>query len=357
MGEPTVRSPTKPALLLSALVTCLGSLVAVPGTAHAAAPVVTLLPFGDPADVVSAGDRVFVSGGRDTTQIVVTDAAGAITGTIDGLAGPTDLQLSNDRKTLYVALPQADAIAAYDTGSLVQSARYSTGAGTCPAKLAFTGRFVWFGYGCGTWGGEIGRVDLARQPAVVTTGLTGRSFYGAPRLATALRNNKVLFAGEEGLSPWTGYSFTIGTGGALTHVSTTDHVSVGSNLNDAALDPTGATVYTASGAPYHLQSFSMADLTQAGPDYETTAYPNAVEVTRDGTRIAGGSFAWYDPDVFVFGADGTAVTQFELGGQDHVLQDGGLAWAPNGRRLYAISSDGYLYQNPAQLHVLPVPAA
>jgi hypothetical protein len=353
-----MRSPSKSALFLTAVMTCLGGLAAAPGTAHAApAPTVTLLPFTNPADVVSSGDRVFVSGGRDATQIVVTDATGAVQTTIDGLDGPTDLQLSNDRKTLYVAVPKADLIAAYDTGSLAQSATYATGPGSCPAKLAFTGRFVWFGYGCQTWGGEIGRIDLARQPATVTLGTAGYNFYNAPTLSSALRNNKVLFAGQQDLSPWTGYSYTIGAGGVLTRVSTTDHGSVGSNLQDAALDPTGTTVYTASGAPYRLQSFAMADLTQAGPTYETEAYPNAVELSRDGTRLAGGSFAWYDPDVFVFGTDGTPVAQFELGGDDHVLTDGGLAWAPNGRRLYAISNDGYLYQNQAQLHVLPIPAA
>ncbi|WP_250031397.1 YncE family protein [Paractinoplanes maris] len=347
-----------PVVFLAALVTCLGGLAVAPGTAQAAAqPTVTVLPFGNPADVVSSGDRVFVSGGRDTTQIVVTSATGVITGTIDGLAGPTDLQLSNDRRTLYVALPEAGRIAAYDTGSLTQSALYDTGAGGCPSTLAFGGRYLWFGYGCGGWDGQIGKIDLARQPAVVTTGLAAQTFYGAPRLATALRNTKVLFAGQESLSPWTGYSYTIGAAGALTHVSTTDHVSVGSNLGDAALDPTGTTVYTASGAPYYVQSFSMADLTQAGPTYSTGPYPDAVELTRDGTRLAGGVSSSYDADVFVFGVDGAEVAQFELGGQDHLLVRGGLAWAPNGRRLYAISNDGYFYENPAQLHVLPIPAA
>ena len=344
-------------LSLTALVAGLTGVLAGPAAAQAAAPTVTVLPFTRPADVVAAGDRVFISGGRDATQIVVTDAAGAITGTIDGLSGPTDLQLSNDRQTLYVALPAADAVAAYDTGSLVQSALYSTGAGTCPSTLGFTGRFVWFGYTCGTWGGEIGRIDLAHQPAVVTTGLTGQDFYGAPLLSTALQNNKVLFAGETGQSPWTGRTYAIGTGGALTLTSTTDWSSVGSNLNDVAFDPAGTTAYTASGAPYKIQTFSAADLTQAGAAYQTGPYPVAVELTRDGTRIAGGADASYDPDVFVFNADGTAVTQFELGGQDHILARNGLAWAPNGRRLYAVSNDGYLYQNPAQLHVLPVPAA
>ena len=344
-------------LSLTALVAGLAGALTAPTAALAADPTVTVLPFTRPADVVSAGDRVFISGGRDSSQIVVTDAAGTITGTIDGLSGPADLQLSNDRQTLYVALPAANAIAAYDTGTLVQSALYSTGEAGCASTLGFTGRFVWFGYGCGQWGGEIGRIDLAHQPAVVTTALTGQSFYGAPLLSTALRNNKVLFVGQKSLSPWTGWSYAIGTGGALTLTSTTDFSSVGSNLNDAALDPTGATAYTASGYPYHIASYSTADLTKAGPTYQTGPYPVAVELSRDGTRIAGGADASYDPDVFVFNLDGTAVTQFELGGQDHILSPNGLAWAPNGRRLYAISNDGYLYQNPAQLHVLPIPAA
>ncbi|GID28852.1 hypothetical protein [Paractinoplanes brasiliensis] len=366
-----MRSAARPVVLLTALVTGVTGLIsgpaaaaaapapvaAAPAALAAAAPVVTALPFGNPADVVSSGDRVFVSGGRDETRIVVTDAAGTITGTIDGLDGPADLQLSNDRRTLYVALPKADAIAAYDTGSLVQSALYSTGAGTCPSKLAFGGRYLWFGYGCETWSGEIGRLDLARQPATVATRLAGTRFYSPPRLATALRNNKVLFAGEQDVSPWTGYSYTVGSRGALTQVSQTDHVSVGSDLADAALEPTGATVYTASGSPYNAQSFSMADLTTAGRMYETGPYPNAIELTRDGTRLAAGRNAAYDPDIYVHDVDGAAVAQFELGGQYDILQPGGLSWSPNGRRLYAIAADNSTYETPAELHVLPIPTA
>jgi hypothetical protein len=107
---------------------------------------------------------------------------------------------------------------------------------------------------------------------VVTTGVTDQDFYGAPLLAAAVRNTKVLFAGEQGLSPWTGWSYSIGTGGVLTNTSTTAW-DARSNLSDAALDPAGTTVYTASGAPYHVESFPMADLIQAGPALETGPYP------------------------------------------------------------------------------------
>ncbi|MBM0234856.1 hypothetical protein JNW91_25420 [Micromonospora sp. STR1_7] len=98
-----------------------------PAQAQAApAPTATPVPLATVADVVSAGDRVFISGGRSSTDVAVTSATGAVVGTLSGLPGPTDLLLSADRQTLYVALPTANAIAAFDTGSLVESARYDT---------------------------------------------------------------------------------------------------------------------------------------------------------------------------------------------------------------------------------------
>ncbi|MBB4692968.1 hypothetical protein [Paractinoplanes abujensis] len=161
----------------------------------------------------------------------------------------------------------------------------------------------------------------------MATRLTGISFFTPPLPATAPRTSKVLFVGQQGLSPWTGYSFAIGANGTLTEVSRTDHASVGSDLWDAALDPTDETVYTASGTPYAAQSFVTADLTKAGRTYDTGTGPNAIELNPGGTRLAVGSDAPYEPDVFVFAATGTAMTRFELGTG---LQPGALAWAPDG---------------------------
>ncbi|SFF82754.1 hypothetical protein SAMN05421541_12442 [Actinoplanes philippinensis] len=353
-----VRHSKKFILLTTTLLAGLTGAAALPGVAlAAAAPTVTTLPFSDPFDVVSTGDRVFVSGGRESSQIAVTDAAGTITGTIDGLEGPTKLQLSNDRKTLYVTLRTAGEIAAFDTGSLLRSATYDIGDGTCPSSLAFTGRYVWFGYGCGGWEGNIGRIDLGRQPAVITKGLADTSFYTPPLLASALRNTKVLLAGDEGQSPSGHIAYAIGAGGALTRISATTSENSGGNGQDLALDPTGVTAFSANGAPYQVRSFPVADMSRTATLYDTGAYPSAVDISRDGTRVAGGIFAWYDPDVYVFNPDGTLITRFELGGTDHTLVPGALSWSSNGRRLYAVSNDGYLHTTPAQLHVLPVPSA
>jgi hypothetical protein len=346
--------------LITAALAVVSPVVAVaPGTAYAAEPVVVRLPIpvAAGADVVAAGDREFISGGYGTSQIAVVDAAGAIVGTIDGLPGPTDLALSNDRRTLYVALPTANAIAAFDTGTLTESARYDTGdAGDCPAHLAFAGRYLWFGYGCEAGAGDIGHVDLRRQPARVTLGLAGASyFYDAPMVTSALRNPAVLLAGETGSSPSTIHSFTVATG-RLTEVSTTREL--GSNLGDLALDPAGTTAFTANGAPYHFPSVPVGNLDGPGLNYQAQPYPVAVEVSRDGGKLVGGINGIYEPDVFFYTVGNPVpLSTYEVG-QGYHLFNGALAWAPNGRKVYAVSTDVYYEPSTnAELHIIPVPAA
>ncbi|AGL17650.1 YncE family protein [Actinoplanes sp. N902-109] len=346
-------------LLAATVATCLSSLLVAPGAATAAAapkataapkasvaPAVTALPFGTPADVVATGTRVFVSGGPGSTQVAVTTAAGAVTRTLDGLSGPADLQLSNDRRTLYVAEPAAGRISAFSTLTLRRTATYSTGAGSCPASLAFTGQFLWFGYGCADFEGDIGRIDLTSRPAVVTTGLAGYDFYEAPLLASATRNTGVLLASQPGLSYGADLSYRVGTDGSLTRVSITPFDIAGENKRDNALDPTGTTAYTADGYPYYVQSFPAADLSRPGTRFPTGPYPVAVEISESG-RVAGGADAAYEPDVFVFTPGGTLLQQFDLGDQYATLVPHGLAWSPAGTTLYAITADGFL-------HVLPV---
>ncbi|MFE0589653.1 hypothetical protein [Micromonospora echinospora] len=311
------------------------------------------LPSTTAADVVSAGDRVFVSGGRLSSQIVVAAANGDVLTTVSGLPGPTDLLLSADRQTLYVALPTANAIAALNTGTLVEFARYDTGAGECPSSLALTGRHLWFGYGCDQWGGNIGRIDLGRQPAVVTTGMASHDYYGAPLLTAATQNRTVLLAGQPSLSPASAHVYAIGAGGALSLQHQNDWSVLGSNLRDIALNPPGATVYTAAGAPYAVQAFPVTAISTPSTTYATGAYPIAVELSRDGARVAAGASATYDPDVFVFAADGTEQVRYELGAE---LVAGALAWSPNGARLYAVTAD-WQGVAPATLHVLTPPSA
>jgi len=349
LTRPTLRTAAR--LGLTAGVVIAGTLLN-PFLTAAQAATSTVLPLDRAADVVAVRDRVFVSGGTSSTSVAVTSAAGEVQTVLTGLPGPTDLVVSGDQSTLYVALPNANQIAAFDTGTLTEFARYSTGTGACPSSLALSGRRLFFGYGCGGWDGNIGVVDLSRQPAVVRLGLSTETFYGSPILATASGNASVLVAAQPGTSPASAYAYSVGAGGALTFLRRTEHIATGSNLRDVALGRDGTTVYLAQGAPYGIQAFLVADMNQQSQFMPTTAYPNAVEVSRDGSLIAAGSDATYDPDVFVLRPDGTTVVSFELGEN---LVDRALAWAPGGRRLYAVSQDWFA--GPPTLHVLTVPAS
>ncbi len=188
---------------------------------------------------------------------------------------------------------------------------------------------------------------------VSTTSVSGQ-FYGQPLLTSALRNNTVLVAGTPGQSPAEAFVYTIGSGGTLTPRNEAEWNSIGSNMRDLALDPTGTTLFFACGYPYAVNGYPAGDIREepVSAVLQTGAYPNAVEVSRDGTLIAAGIDGNYEPDVYVFTATGTQVGSFELGAR---LSDAAIAWQPNGAHVYAVTSEYWPGgTTPAVLHVLTV---
>ncbi|MFE3173448.1 YncE family protein [Amycolatopsis sp. NPDC059090] len=186
-------------------------------TAAAAAALLTVAPsaeaspeassLGLPAysDLVvdDANHQVFVSGGKTSNGVVVTDFGGWVRKTVDRQFGASGLALSADGRTLYVALASGDAISAIDTATLAETARYPTGAQTCPAHLARTGNVVWFGYGCEeSWNGGIGRLDTGVTPPAVTLDQQGANvrFHHAPLVASQGGDAGPLVAGQAELS-------------------------------------------------------------------------------------------------------------------------------------------------------------
>lgn len=358
-GRPSIIAAATAGIVAGAAAGVLAA-VAAPGVAQAAEPQPptrsVTLPLPGAGDVVATADRVFVSGGAAGSEVVVADATGTVVGSISGLLGPADLLLGDDGRTLYVALYDDNSVAAFDTATLAQTGYYSAGtAGDCPSSLAMTGhRYLWFGYGCDQWGGGIGRIDLATSPATVTTGVVAHDYYDAPLLAAAAGNPGVLLAGQPALSPSSLYGYEVGADGSLTPRGE-NRSTVGSNLRDIALDRDGALAYAADGATRGTQTFPLPGL--AGPlrAYRTAAYPNAVELSPDGSRLAAGADASYDPDVTVYTIPGRALVSFELGARLQNLAPGALAWSPDGTRLYAVTAELWGSRtNPATLHVLTV---
>lgn len=72
--------------------------------------------------------------------------------------------------------------------------------------------------------------------------------------------------------------------GSLTHDGT---ATAGSYLRDMAISPDGSHLFTASQSPHQFTGFSLPGLAQS-MILPGTAYPSAVAISPDGTRVAGG---------------------------------------------------------------------
>ncbi|GGN04267.1 Ig-like domain repeat protein [Streptomyces fuscichromogenes] len=324
----TVTAATSLAVLFSS-----AALAATPAFADTTA----ILPVRSTGDIVVDGvhQQVFISD-PSNGKIVVTDYSGQVLKQLStDFSGVTGLELSADSGTLYAAVRDLDAIAVIDTGTDTETTRYQVG--DKPRSVALAGGKLWFGYG-GAAEGNIGSVDLTGDQHEVTLN-QDNSWYSAPILDAA-PGSDVLVAGDEDTSPaaLTSYDVSSGTATQQAHIRTD-----GSNVSDLQVTPDGKDVVVASGAPYYHQVYRTSDLAEDGK-YTTTAYPNSVAIAPDGT-VAAGSFAWYDPDVYIFHPGSSeAVHTYDFpntgnsSGAD-TLAPAGLAWAPDGTRLFAVTSN------------------
>ncbi len=348
----TLRVP-----VAAALSAVLGTFTLIGAAAPAVADTSTTLPVSSSSDIVVDGvhRHVFIS--SPSGSVVVTDYSGAVVDQLASLPGASGMALSPDSGTLYVALPGADAIAAIDTAGLKESARYSTGAGTEPEHLALAGGKLWFGYGAAAQG-NLGSLDLSGAQPVVTLGQEGgHGFYSAPLLASSPAAPGVLVAGAADQSPAELQVYDVSGGTAVSTAYRWNPNNSG-NLQDLAVTPDGRDVVAASGAPYVHEVYRLTDLSNDG-SYPTAAYPDAVAVAPDGT-VAAGIDGMYSPDVYVFPAGVTTpLRTYEFdpaGGGDNVLQSAGLAWAPDGSRLFALTGSVSSGSAPLTLRVLDDPA-
>ncbi|MEW2510362.1 Ig-like domain repeat protein [Streptomyces sp. NPDC046870] len=296
-----------------------------------------ILPVRTTGDIVvdAVHQQVFISDPLNG-KIVVTDYAGKVVKQLTtNLSGVAGLELSADSGTLYAAVQDLDSVAVYDTATDTETARYPVG--DKPLSVALAGGKLWFGYG-GDAAGNIGSVDLAAEDHTVTLGQDS-GWYSAP-LLDAAPGSSTLVAGAVGQSPVELASYDVASGTATKLASTRE---AGSNLGDLQVTPDGKDVVVASGAPYYQQVFRTSDLNEDGK-YVTDAYPNSVAIAPNGT-VAAGISGSYEPDVYIF-KPGTseAVRTYDFpntgntSGSD-LLARGGLAWTPDGSRLFAVTSN------------------
>ncbi|MEJ3743811.1 hypothetical protein WEI85_11030 [Actinomycetes bacterium KLBMP 9797] len=324
---------THRAIALAAVLTI--AALAPAGVARAADGRELELPdFGDLV-VDQAHRHLFVTGGPTSNAVLVTDFSGRTVKTLSGQHGATGLVLSADGLRLYVALAAGDAISVIDTKTLKETARYGTGAGTCPTHLARTEGLVWFGYGCdNSWSGGIGKLDTVASPPAVTLDAQGAEiqFQRAPLLAAVPDADGPLVAGQLELSLSTVYVYAVANGALSTQTSGT---APGSNLTDATLSPDGVTLFTASGSRNHVPGYATADLARRGA-YDTGYYPNAVVASPNGRWLATGRHH-ADDDLLTWAVDGTSPLDSIDLTDEGVLVPRGLAWSGDSKQIFAVT--------------------
>ncbi|MFE0251417.1 Ig-like domain repeat protein [Streptomyces sp. NPDC059010] len=347
-----MRRRTLPAATALAVLFSSVALVAA-GTGSATADSSTPLSLKSTGDIVVDGahQRVFIS---DPTagQVVVTDYAGSVVGTVGSLPGVRGLELSADSGTVYAAVGDADAIVAIDTATATEAHRWSTGTAD-PQYLAATGGRIWFGYG-GATQGNIGSLDLSGTDPVVTLNQApANAWYSAPILDASAGAPGTLVAGAADQSPVVLAVYDVSSGTPSRTAYAFDPGSTGGgNLMDMAVTPDGKDVVTASGAPYYQAVYKLSDLSKDGK-YVTNPYPNAVDIAPNGD-VAAGTSSTDEPDVHVF-KPGTSLPLKEYNLGTDQLTARGLAWAPDASKLFAVSRTGgdayalHVYDDPTKV--------
>ncbi|MEU9284542.1 hypothetical protein AB0D57_07360 [Streptomyces sp. NPDC048275] len=332
----------------AALSAALGLSLLGVGTTTAAADTSTSLPISSYRDIAvdATHQQVFLSDPFGSS-VLVTDYTGQVVKQISGEAGAWGIALSSDSRTLYVALRDAGAIAAIDTATLQETARYDTGTGAGayagPTSLALAGGKIWFGYSTDIWHGALGSLDLSGPQPVVTRGQGLDTFRGAPRLAATPQEPDTLVAAESDGNNATLAVYDVSTGQADAQARRVDPGPDGcASLQDLALTPDAARIVVACSSPYYHQAFRTADLADDGR-YTTDSYPNAVAIAPDGT-IAAGINGASSPDVHLFTqGNSTAYKTWDFPAPSpyatNTLQSAGLAWAPDGGRIFAVTKD------------------
>ena len=293
----------------------------------------TRLPFDGFGDMVvdATGSRVLVSSGRAGSAISVMSFDGAVQRTVTGHPGVGGMVI--DDSNLYALMGNAGEIRRFTLSTLSQTDSWTVPMPTTGSHLVRAGGRLWYGSGeCSQWEGRLTSLDPST--GTVETFTDDRAFY-CPGIAAAPGDPDLLYVWELGLSPTTVYRYDV-SGAAPVQLGS--HRLDASNTRDIAVAPDG-TVFVASGSPYEIERFS-ADMTSTGI-YPTGPYPTAVAISADGTKLAGGLYAPYDPDVFVFPiGDSTPTATFELGdGSSNDLYPGALAFSPDTTKVFAVAGD------------------
>ncbi|MFG2306629.1 Ig-like domain repeat protein [Actinacidiphila glaucinigra] len=301
--------------------------VAAAGPASAATATVA-----SPGGIVVDGalQRVFV-GDSTAGKILATDYAGNLVDSVSGVAGVTDLTVSDDGTTVYAAAREVHEVMAFDAATLTLKARYTVPDLYGPRYIAFAGGKVWFTYG-DQWDGDLGSVDPSVDPAggtdPVSLGQFSGKVWGQALLDTDPNTPGLLAVGQTGIST---------DSMAVLDVSGTAPQQVAWYMGDYRLNSGIHDIDLVPGAPqvlvngtdrtaYADGSFTLAGSYPGGQNADVAA--NGLVAQASGTNVV------------VYTPNATGPLRTYPAGTGGAAE---LAWAPDSSRIFGLvgSNSGY----------------
>ncbi|HEX6423144.1 MAG TPA: hypothetical protein VFZ79_06670 [Acidimicrobiales bacterium] len=287
--------------------------------------------------------HVFMSGGRGTNSIVVTNLDGSDLRLIDGVGpGAWGMTLSEDGSRLYVAASEGHEIWIVDTATLTVDDRHfwsatTSGSPTCPTHLAETAGQLWFSWGCGQLS-SLGRIDIeTRGFDLYVTDDPPKISCSPARLATVRSRPDMVIAADR-CGPAHVMRYRVDVGGRDEPDLFREAVGPenGAAISQVAISPDGEEVMSAAGHPYHHPVLRTSDLTEVRR-YSISPYPNGIALRDDGL-VAAGINSHVGPDVHVFDPGASTPRQtFDF--EPQTLFAGGLA--VSGMQIFAVTHEAW----------------
>lgn len=132
------------------------------------------------------------------------------------------------------------------TATYKEKARYATGSGTAPMRLALVGKTLWFSYGS-NWDSSIGALALSGTKPTVRLGLVPLGEWGGPSMLLSSPSAPgVVIAGEQYSSSGTVTVYDVTSGKPVVR-TTQDYPGEISFVGDLALSPDGAALFIVGG--------------------------------------------------------------------------------------------------------------
>jgi hypothetical protein len=301
---------------------------------------------GHPLPIAEVGDEIVDPVHRHVLvsdpyggKLVATNYLGEVVAVHDDPDGVGGLTLSADSKTLYATLTDAHAIAAFDTVTLTETARYPLSDDIYPEHLTRAGGKLWFGYRGdyehSGYLGNFGSLDLSgAEPVVHLHDATtdGSAFSMSPYVSTAVDTPGVLLVADSSSNfPTSGtastYDVSSGAEVALSHgrVSPVDTVA-------ATLTADGTEIIASTGCD--VWQTSVTDMTQQSPAYAQDCGAQSMAAGADGRIALGYDDTGSASQIRVYPAGSQTATETDD------LWTNALAFEPGGPRLFAIGYDG-----------------